>query len=142
MSNPTFSSGNLTREAGAVVEKFRLVRLVDGKVEHSTADDFPFGAVTESAAPEAERETNVLAHGLPRLVRVHAAQCVVPLATDDTGLADGDTVYADDDGKVAADGSVGVGLVDRAESDGLVRVHLFHPAGLVTDSGDSGGSGD
>lgn len=131
MSNPTFTTGNLTREAGAAVEKFRLVRLVDGKVQHATAAALPYGAVTESAAPEAEREANVLAHGLPRAVRVHAAQCVVPLATADTGFADGDTVYAAADGKVAKTGTVGVGLVDRAESGGLVRVHLFHPAGIT-----------
>ncbi|MBB1034643.1 hypothetical protein G6031_09605 [Dietzia sp. CQ4] len=131
MSNPTFSTGNLTREAGATVEKFRLVRLVDGKVQHATADALPYGAVTEAAAPEADREDNYLAHGLPRVVRVHAAQCVLPLATDGTDFADGDTVYAAADGKVAKTGTVGVGLVDRAESGGLVRVHLFHPAGTA-----------
>lgn len=131
MSNPTYSSGNLTREAGATVEKFRLVRLVDGKVQHATADALPYGAVTESAAPEAEREANYLAHGLPRVVRVHTAQCVVPLATDGADFDDGDTVYAAANGKVAKTGTVAVGLADRAESGGLVRVHLFHPAGIA-----------
>lgn len=131
MSNPTYASGNLTREAGAAVEKFRLVRLVDGKVQHATADAVPYGAVTEAAAPDAVREANVLAHGLPRVVRVHTGQVVVPIATDGTGFTDGATVYAAADGKVATTGTVGVGLADRAESGGTVRVHLFHPAGLA-----------
>lgn len=131
MSNPTYNSGNLTREVGALVEKFRLVSITDGKVQHNGADTVPFGAVTESGAPEAEREANVLAHGLPKLVRVHAAQCVVPLATEGTGFTDGAVVYAAADGKVATTGTVGVGLADRAESDDLVRVHLFHPAGTA-----------
>lgn len=131
MSNPTYASGNLTREAGAPVEKFRLVRLVDGKVQHATADAVPYGAVTEAAAPDAVREANVLAHGLPRVVRVHTGQVVVPIATDGTGFTDGATVYAAADGKVATTGTVGVGLADRPGSGGTVRVHLFHPAGLA-----------
>lgn len=134
MSNPTYASGNLTREAGAVVEKFRLVRLVDGKVQHATADALPFGAVTEAAAPDTEREDNVLAHGLPRVVRVHTGQAVVPVDTDGTGFTDGAVVYAAADGKVATTGTVGVGIADRAESGGQVRVHLFHPRGLVIDA--------
>ena len=133
MSNPTYASGNLTRFAGAAVEKYRLVRLVSGKVQHAAADALPFGAVTEAAAPEAVREANVLAHGLPSHVRVHTGQVVAPIATDDTGFADGAQVFAAADGKVAKTGTVGVGLADRAESDGTVRVHLFHPAGLVAD---------
>lgn len=139
MSNPTYASGNLTREAGATVDKFRLVRLVDGKVQHATADALPYGAITEAAAPEADREDNVLAHGLPRLVRVHTAQTVVPLVTPDIDFADGDTVYAAADGTVAKTGTVGVGLADRAESDGLVRVHLFHPAGVTASAPDATG---
>lgn len=133
MSNPTYASGNLTREAGAAVEKFRLVRLVDGKVQHATADAVPYGAVTEAAAPEAVREANVLAHGLPRVVRVHTGQVVIPVETEGTGFTDGAVVYAAADGKVATTGTVGVGIADRPESGGQVRVHLFHPAGLAAD---------
>lgn len=133
MSNPTYASGNLTREAGAAVEQFRLVRLVSGKVQHATADAVPFGAVTEAAAPDADREDNVLAHGLPSHVRVHTGQVVVPITTGDTGFTDGDPVFAAADGKVAKTGTVGVGIADRAESGGTVRVHLFHPVGLAAD---------
>ena len=32
MSNPTYNSANLTREAGAKIEKCRLVKSVEGKV--------------------------------------------------------------------------------------------------------------
>ena len=131
MSNPTYASGNLTREAGAAVEKFRLVRLVDGKVQHADAAAVPFGAVTEAAAPEAVRAANVLAHGLPSHVRVHTDKAVVPITTADTGFTDGAKVYAAADGTVAKTGTVGVGIADRAESGGTVRVHLFHPAGLA-----------
>ena len=59
MSNPTFSTGDLTREVSAKVEKFRLVKTVDGKIQHSDAATFPYGAVTESAAPEAREEGDV-----------------------------------------------------------------------------------
>ncbi|XOJ10557.1 hypothetical protein ACMXZU_04605 [Corynebacterium striatum] len=128
MSNPTYNSANLTREAGAVLEQYRLVKLVDGKVVYATASDFPFGAVTEQAAPKAKSEPNDLSHGLPHVVNVHAGQTVVKLTTADTGFTDGAVVYAAADGKVAKTGTVKVGIADRPEESGKVRVHLFHPS--------------
>lgn len=134
MSNPTIASGNVTRRADSLLSQFRLVKETSGKegyVEHSDADTFPFGAVTESAAPAPTPQANNLSHGLPELIRVHAAQCIVKLATDETSLTVGAKVYAAADGKVAAAGTVAVGLVDKAVAGGLVRVHLFHPAALA-----------
>lgn len=131
MSNPTFETGYLTREAGKLVNQFRLVKSVEGKIEHAGADAIPFGAVTEAAAPEEAAETNVLAHGLPKHVRVHTGRVVVPLATDATGFKVDTKVFVADDGKVAPTGTVPVGLAVAAEKGGLVKVSLFHPAGMV-----------
>lgn len=131
MSNPTFATGDLSRRAGKPVNQFRLVKQVDGKVEHNDADAFPFGAVTEAAAPAPAPDSNDLAFGLPEIVRVHTAQCVVKLTTDDTTLEVGDKVHAAADGKVSATGTVAVGIVDKAAAGGLVRVQLFHPSVLV-----------
>lgn len=129
MSNPKYNSGNLTREAGKPVEKYRLVKTVDGKIEHADAGDFPFGAVTEAAEPrDTERAENFIGIGLPYIVRVHTAQAVVKLATDDEGFKEGDLVYAAADGKVAKSGSVKVGRADRPEQGKTVLVDLFNPA--------------
>lgn len=127
MSNPTFSLGELTRKAGKPVEKFRLVKETEGKIEHAGAEDFPFGVVTEAAAPHTDPKDNVLAHGLPEIVRVGTTQRVVNIATDDVVTA-GTVVYAAADGKVSDQGSIKVGIADRAVKNSLVRVHLFHPS--------------
>lgn len=129
MSNPTYASANITREAGKKIEKHRLVKTAEGKIEHSGAADFPFGAVTEAAAPKgAERDENFVGYGLPHVVRVHAGQAVVKLETADSEFKEGDAVFAAADGKVAKSGTVKVGLADRPEDGKLLRVHLFHPA--------------
>ena len=131
MSNPTFSTGDLTREVSALVEKFRLVKTVDGKIEHSDAATFPYGAVTESAAPEA-REENDVNYGLPRIVRVHTSQRVVKILSGDTDAFAVDApVYAAADGQVAPTGTVQVGICAEASTGGLVRVHLFHPSAFA-----------
>lgn len=128
MSNPTFSTGDLTREVSAKVEKFRLVKTVDGKIEHSDAATFPYGAVTESAAPES-REENDVSYGLPRIVRVHTSQRVVKILSGESDeFAVDAPVYAAADGQVAPDGTVQVGICAEASTGGLVRVHLFHPS--------------
>lgn len=128
MSNPTFSTGDLTREVSAPVEKFHLVKTVDGKIQHSDAATFPYGAVTESAAPEA-REDNDVSYGLPRIVRVHTSQRVVKILSGDTDVFAVDApVYAAADGQVAPTGTVQVGIAAEASTGGLVRVHLFHPS--------------
>lgn len=131
MSNPTFSTGDLTREVSALVEKFRLVKTVDGKIQHSDAATFPYGAVTESAAPEA-REENDVSYGLPRIVRVHTSQRVVKILSGATDAFAVDApVYAAADGQVAPTGTVQVGICAEASTGGLVRVHLFHPSALI-----------
>lgn len=128
MSNPTFSTGDLTREVSALVEKFHLVKTVDGKIQHSDAATFPYGAVTESAAPEA-REENDVSYGLPRIVRVHTSQRVVKILSGEADAFAVDApVYAAADGQVAPTGTVQVGICAEASTGGLVRVHLFHPA--------------
>lgn len=131
MSNPTFSTGDLTREVSAPVEKFHLVKTVDGKIQHSDAATFPYGAVTESAAPEA-REDNDVSYGLPRIVRVHTSQRVVKILSGDTDVFAVDApVYAAADGQVAPTGTVQVGIAAEASTGGLVRVHLFHPSAFA-----------
>ena len=128
MSNPTFSTGDLTRDVSAKVEKFRLVKTANGKIEHSDAATFPYGAVTESAAPEA-REENDVSYGLPCIVRVHTSQRVVKILSGDTDVFAVDApVYAAADGQVAPTGTVQVGICAEASTGGLVRVHLFHPS--------------
>lgn len=127
MSNPTFSSGNLTREAGKPVVKFHLVKTIDGKVEHNDAATFPYGAVTESADPKTAPDINDTTHGLPFIVRVHTEQSVVKIATADTFGVD-DVVFAAADGAVSKTGTVKVGVAAGETDGGLVRVHLFHPA--------------
>lgn len=131
MSNPAIATGNVTREAGKKVEKFRLVKSVSGKIEHAGASDMPFGAVTESAAPKKAPGANDLSHGLPSHVRVHTGLVVVPVAASGSGFTVDGTVYAAEDGKVASSGSVAVGLAAEAVKGGLVKVALFHPAGLA-----------
>lgn len=128
MSNPTFSTGDLTREVSAKVEKFRLVKTVDGKIQHSDATTFPYGAVTESAAPEAREEGDV-SYGLPRIVRVHTSQRVVKILSGASDAFAVDApVYAAADGQVAPTGTVQVGICAEASTGGLVRVHMFHPS--------------
>lgn len=128
MSNPTFSTGDLTRKVNEKVEKFRLVKTVDGGVEHSDATTFPYGAVTEEAAPQA-RTDNDVSYGLPDVVRVQTSQRVVKIMSGATDVfaVDGD-VFAAADGKVAPTGTVKVGVAAEASTGGLVRVHLFHPS--------------
>lgn len=140
MSNPTFRTGDITREAGAPVEAFHLVKSVDGKVQPNDAGTFPFGVVTESAAPEGDRDTNYLGHGLPDNVRVQTSQRIVKIATDGDIAQDGD-VFAAADGKVSAAGSVKVGLADLPTSGGVTRVHLFHPSALLSAAGGGEGNG-
>ncbi|MGX1598594.1 hypothetical protein ACWIDS_16210 [Dietzia maris] len=132
MSNPTFSSGDLTREVSAPVEQFRLVAESGGKIAHAAATDFPFGVVTEAAAPEGDPQTNAILLGLPHKVRVGTSQRVVKIATvDGDTIAQGAAVYAAADGEVASTGTVKVGLADKATAGGLTRVHLFHPAAFA-----------
>ena len=139
MSNPTFSTGDLTREVSAKVEKFRIVKATDGKVEHSDAATFPLGAVTESAAPEA-RSDNDVNHGLPRIVRVQTSQRVVKILAGDSDAFSVDApVFAAADGKVSPAGTVQVGIAAEASTGGLVRVHLFHPSVFASASDSSEG---
>lgn len=134
MSNPNFFTGNLTRKAGKPVAQFRLVKETDGKIEHAGKGDFPFGVVTEAAAPAPDEKSNDLAHGLPENVRVGTSQRVVKVAT--TGeITAGADVFAAADGKVAATGSVKVGIADLATKGELTRVHLFHPSVFAATGG-------
>lgn len=140
MSNPTFSTGDLTRKAGVRIVKFRLVKEDgDNTVIYNDAANFPFGVITESAAPDDGRDEDYLAHGLPELIRVGTSQRVVKIDTDGS-IDAGAPVFAADQGMVAATGSIKVGIADRATTAGLTRVHLFHPAALAGGTA-SGGDG-
>ena len=107
MSNPTFRQGPITFPIASDVEQFRLVTInAEGKIAHAAATGAVFGAVTEKGrlAPEAA--------GAPELA-VHYGVAAVKLETTDTIKA-GAAVYAAADGKVAAEGTVQVGVAVRA----------------------------
>lgn len=139
MSNPTFSTGDLTREVSAHVEQFRLVAETGGKIAHADAEGFPLGVVTEAGAPESDPQDNAILLGLPHKVRVGTSQRVVKIATDGS-IDQGAAVYASDDGKVSSSGSVKVGIADQATSGTLTRVHLFHPSAFAGASGGDSGN--
>ncbi|MFR9870195.1 hypothetical protein ACL1AW_12220 [Corynebacterium striatum] len=105
MSNPTFRSGPITLEAAAKLEKFRLVTVADGKVKHAAATGGVFGAVTEKADPKN--------NALPTNIAVHIGPAAVKLEVDGgdaKAIKAGAAVFAAADGKVAATGTVQVGV--------------------------------
>lgn len=105
MSNPTFRSGPITFEAAAKLEKFRLVTVEDGKVKHAAATGGVFGAVTEKADPKN--------NALPTNIAVHIGPAAVKLEVDGgdaKAIKAGAAVFAAADGKVAATGTVQVGV--------------------------------
>ena len=107
MSNPTFRQGPITYPIAADIEQFRLVAVnEEEKIVHAAATGGVIGAVTEKGrlAPEAA--------GAPELA-VHYGVAAVKLETTDTIKA-GAAVYAAADGKVAAEGTVQVGVAVRA----------------------------
>lgn len=131
MTNAVFSTGPVTKLVASTIEPYRLVDLVDeGKVAHAKGTKLPYGAVAQKAAPEARRD-NDISYGLPNNIAVNTHQAVVLIESSDT-IPVGDKVYAAADGKVAKDGDVVVGISEGAGHSGTVRVHLFHPAGLVS----------
>lgn len=105
MSNPTFRSGPITFEAAAKLEKFRLVTIADGKVKHAADTGGVFGAVTEKADPNN--------NALPTNIAVHMGPAAVKLEVDGgdaSAIKAGAAVFAAADGKVAATGTVQVGV--------------------------------
>lgn len=130
MTNAVFSTGPVTKEVAALVHKFRFVDLVDGKVLEAAGTALPYGAVRQSAAPEARAENDV-AYGLPSIVAVNTHQAVVDIETDDTAFTVGALVYVAAEGKAAATGTVAVGIAERDVRNGRVRVHMFHPLALA-----------
>ena len=136
MTNAVFSTGSITKEAGALVSKFRLVKLSAGKVVHNDAASFPYGQINQPAEPAEElRADDYVAHGLPHLVAVNTAQVVVEVETSAEFTA-GATVFAAADGKVAESGSVAVGIAERETKGTRVRVNLFHPSIFAADAGE------
>ncbi|EGT5594916.1 hypothetical protein B7O34_10215 [Corynebacterium striatum] len=105
MSNPTFVQGPFTYPAAAKLEKFRLVTIADGKVKHAAATGGVFGAVTEKADPKN--------NALPTNIAVHTGPAAVKLEVDGgdaSAIKAGAAVFAAADGKVAATGTVQVGV--------------------------------
>ena len=105
MSNPTFRSGPITFEAAAKLEKFRLVTIADGKVKHAADTGGVFGAVTEKADPNN--------NALPTNIAVHIGPAAVKLEVDGwdaSAIKAGAAVFARADSKVAATGTVQVGV--------------------------------
>lgn len=105
MSNPTFVQGPITYPASAKLEKFRLVTIADGKVKHAAATGGVIGAVTEKADPNN--------NALPTNIAVHMGPAAVKLEVDGgdaSAIKAGAAVFAAADGKVAATGTVQVGV--------------------------------
>lgn len=122
MSNPTFRSGPITFEAAAKLEKFRLVTIADGKVKHAAATGGVFGAVTEKADPKN--------NALPTNIAVHIGPAAVKLEVDGgdaKAIKAGAAVFAAADGKVAATGTVQVGVAAWDGEGDLVLTVLNLP---------------
>ncbi|MGZ0652235.1 hypothetical protein [Corynebacterium striatum] len=122
MSNPTFRSGPITFEAAAKLEKFRLVTVADGKVKHAAATGGVFGAVTEKADPKN--------NALPTNIAVHIGPAAVKLEVDGgdaKAIKAGAAVFAAADGKVAATGTVQVGVAAWDGEGDLVLTVLNLP---------------
>ena len=119
MSNPTFVQGPITYEAAEKVEKFTLVAVNDEeKIVPAGATGKISGAVTESADPDN--------YAKPNHVGVHYGPAAVKLLVDGgdaTEIKAGDAVFAAANGRVAASGTVQVGVAARnGEGDRVLTV--------------------
>lgn len=122
MSNPTFVQGPITYPASTKLEKFRLVTVADGKVKHAAATGGVIGAVTEKADPAN--------NALPTNIAVHMGPASVKLEVDGgdaTAIKAGAAVFAAADGKVAAEGTVQVGVAIWDGEGDRVLTRLFDP---------------
>lgn len=121
MSNPTFVQGPITYPASTKLEKFRLVTLADGKVKHAAATGGVIGAVTEKADPAN--------NALPTNIAVHMGPSSVKLTVEGnaTAIKAGAAVFAAADGKVAAEGTVQVGVAIWDGEGDRVLTRLFDP---------------
>lgn len=127
MSNAVFHHGPITFKVEAAVSKNRFVQLGAAGVKHADASSAVFGAVTNAAAPEAERAVNDLTVGAPDVVAVHYGPSVVKVEpVEGNTFKVGAPVYAGADGKAAATGTTAVGVAVR-ESDAFVKVLLSTP---------------
>lgn len=111
MSNPTFKHGPIGFDISADLDKFRVVALnEDGKLTYADGSGAALGVVTEQGrlAPEAAGTQNIA---------VHYGTAAVKVETDGEIKA-GAAVFAADDGKVSAAGSVQVGVAIRPTVDG------------------------
>lgn len=118
-----YNSGNITREAGKEIKAHRLVKLVDGKVEHAGAEDAPYGVVNEAAAPKGSPVVDY--NFKPAFVRVDTDASISEVETDGSDIKDGADVYAAADGKVSSAGTVKVGKAHFDAKGNFVRVHLL-----------------
>ena len=121
MSNPTFVQGPITYPASTKLEKFRLVTLADGKVKHAAATGGVIGAVTERADPANNAlSTNIAVHMGPSSVKL-------TVEGNATAIKAGAAVFAAADGKVAAEGTVQVGVAIWDGEGDRVLTRLFDP---------------
>lgn len=131
MSNPTFRSGPISFPAKTDLRKFRLVKITADGAEHAAATGPVFGAVTTSASasPASTTDDNVLHIGDPNSAAVHIGPATVPLEVDGdaAAIAPGAAVYAAADGKVAATGTVVVGVAARNGAGTTVKTTLITP---------------
>lgn len=148
MTNAVVTTGPLTKEVAEKVEKFRFVMLDEsGKVKHADGKGLPYGYVQQPAAPKGKHKDQDVSYGLPHMVAVVEHQAVVDVEIDADGdhlemesegpkFKPGALVYVGKDGKATAKKGTGpaVGLVERAEANGRVRVNMFHSAALAAKS--------
>lgn len=129
MSNPTFRSGPITFDVEADVKKFRLVTVGEKGIKHAAATGQVFGAVTESGRADADGHVGMSLVKAPRLA-VHIGPASVPLEVDGgdaSAIKQGAAIYAAADGKVAATGTVLVGVATRDGAGERVITTLITP---------------
>lgn len=120
MSNPTYGVGPIGKEVATAVDQFRLVKLnEDGKVVYAGATGAVFGAVTEKRhATDVLSSKHVAVHQNGSVKLRVAGATPEAAATAAASIKAGDAVFAAADGKVAATGTVQVGVaVENGEDD-------------------------
>lgn len=113
MSNPTYRQGPIGFEIAKDLDQFHLVAVnADGKITYADSEGPVFGAITENG-----RLDHTAASNLP----VHYGVAAVYLSTEaDVEIKANEAVYAGDNGKAAATGTVQVGVA--AENSTGTRV--------------------
>lgn len=128
MSNPTFTDGPITFDVAEDVKKHRLVELTATGVKHATAEGPIYGAVAVNGYHDDKAGISI---NYVKAARV--AVCKTPnslpleLTDPEADIEPGAVLYAAADGKVAATGTVPVGVAIRPSASGRVITTLALP---------------